>query len=47
MKKNHDHLIKMISALSEMGIKTSFTKSRLELFEVLEGRKLQPVYKKH
>ncbi|GER66402.1 hypothetical protein BpJC7_07550 [Weizmannia acidilactici] len=47
MKKNHDHLKKVVSSFSEMGIKTACTKSRLELFEVLEGSKLHPVYKKN
>ncbi|WP_018661141.1 Lmo0850 family protein [Heyndrickxia acidiproducens] len=47
MKKNHDHLKKVITSFSEMGIKTACTKSRLELFEVLEGNKFQPAYKKN
>ncbi|MCM3022127.1 Lmo0850 family protein [Heyndrickxia ginsengihumi] len=39
MKKNHDHLKKVISSFSAMGIKTSYTKSRLELIEILENCK--------
>lgn len=39
MQKDYDKLIKIMSNLAGIGVKISMTKSRLELFKILEGVK--------
>ena len=46
MKRGHDQLKRVISNLSEIGVKISKTKSRGELFKVLEDVKSVPNYPK-
>ncbi|HEY4553890.1 MAG TPA: Lmo0850 family protein [Bacillaceae bacterium] len=43
MHRDHDQLKKVISSLSELGVKISLTKSRLELGQVLKD--VKPVQK--
>ncbi|MGE6257911.1 Lmo0850 family protein [Heyndrickxia sporothermodurans] len=46
MKRDHDQLKKVITSLAEIGVKLSKTKSRLEIFKVLEEVKNIPKYPK-
>jgi hypothetical protein len=46
LKRGHDQLKRVISNLSEIGVKISKTKSRGELFKVLEDVKSVPNYPK-
>ncbi|CAM4074321.1 Lmo0850 family protein [Lederbergia lenta] len=43
MQRDHDQLKKVITSLTEIGVKISKTKSRLELIKVLED--VKPVQK--
>ncbi|VEF49477.1 Uncharacterised protein [Bacillus freudenreichii] len=44
MHRDHEQLEKIIDSLAEMGVNISVTKSRLELFKVLDEIQAVPGY---
>ncbi|MFD1706970.1 Lmo0850 family protein [Siminovitchia sediminis] len=44
MNRDHEQLEKIIDSLAEMGVNLSVTKSRLELFKVLDEVQALPGY---
>lgn len=44
LQKDHEQLGKVMESLAELGVKISVTKSRLELFKVLEDVQALPGY---